>query len=307
MKRLLLPALAPLFLAACQDLPHKPAAAASTSAAVMIEGEYDNHEQVWAAREGGSAVAPAHVVVTVEPAGRDWAIWRVHFDAAQTMDAVWALRRVDASTWLPHRAIVAAPGSGKAFDATQWAPLDACALRGSVSPAAMRVSADAAACGALVPGLGVQAALLPIAIESAGEWLHVRLYVDQARGVDARVDARRVAWFGGWAAINGAGPGAAADSRDWHMDRNIRLGSEGGSSPLLWRDGKRSGWSLALERLTYRDGNVPVLKLSVVEDAGGSTLAYAWANPEATRIGLNLGWVQIGLERSPPAARPGPP
>jgi hypothetical protein len=42
---------------------------------------------------------------------------------------------------------------------------------------------------------------------------------------------------------------------------------------------------------------VPVLKLSVVGDADGSTLAYAWANPEATRIGINLGWVQVGLER----------
>ena len=51
-----------------------------------------------------------------------------------------------------------------------------------------------------------------------------------------------------------------------------------------------------LERLTYREGNVPVLKLSVVGDADGSTLAYAWANPEATRIGINLGWVQVGLD-----------
>jgi hypothetical protein len=39
-----------------------------------------------------------------------------------------------------------------------------------------------------------------------------------------------------------------------------------------------------------------VLKLSVVGDADGATLAYAWANPEATRIGINLGWVQVGLD-----------
>lgn len=39
-----------------------------------------------------------------------------------------------------------------------------------------------------------------------------------------------------------------------------------------------------------------IRKLSVVEDASGQTLAYAWANPEATRIGINLGWVQVGLE-----------
>ena len=39
-----------------------------------------------------------------------------------------------------------------------------------------------------------------------------------------------------------------------------------------------------------------MLKLSVVDDASGRTLAYAWTNPEATRIGINLGWVQVGLE-----------
>jgi hypothetical protein len=88
----------------------------------------------------------------------------------------------------------------------------------------------------------------------------------------------------------------------------VRIGSEGGRYALHWRDGAPSGYSLALERLTYRDGNVPVLKLSVVSDADGSTLAYAWANPEATRIGINLGWVQIGLSREDqPVAAAGAP
>jgi hypothetical protein len=53
---------------------------------------------------------------------------------------------------------------------------------------------------------------------------------------------------------------------------------------------------------------VPVLKLSVVSDADGSTLAYAWANTEATRIGINLGWVQVGLSREDqPVAAAGAP
>ena len=87
------------------------------------------------------------------------------------------------------------------------------------------------------------------------------------------------------------------------MDRKVSLGSEGGRYPLAFRDGNPSGYSLVLERLTYRDGNVPVLKLSVVDDRNGRTFAYAWANPEATRIGLNVGWVQVGLDRAPAQAR----
>ena len=81
------------------------------------------------------------------------------------------------------------------------------------------------------------------------------------------------------------------------MDRSVQLANEGGRTPLAWRDGQPSGYSLVLERLAYQDGNVPVLKLSVVEDSTGRTLAYAWADPHAERIGINLGWVQAGLER----------
>ncbi len=257
-------------------------------------GDYDNHEQVWSARGTAAPAASAHVVVTVEQPARDWMVWHVRFAAAQPMQASWALRRTGTNGWLPHRAMLAQPGTGKAFESAQWTPLDACALRGT----ATRASADVAACTAIVPGLGAQAALLPIAFDADGEWLRVRLYSDQARGADARSDLRRVVWFDGWAAINGGGPSAAADSTDWHMDRSLHLASESGRWPLRWRDGKPSGWSLALERLTYRDGNIPVLKLSVVDDASGGTLAYAWANPEATRIGINLGWVQVGLERA---------
>lgn len=304
MKRLLL--LAPLVLAACQSQPHRFAESASTTASTAIEGQYDNHEQVWAAGEGGAS-PPAHVVVAIEPTQRsDWTIWHVRLDATPPLSAAWAMRRVDA-TWLPHRALVVAPASGDAFDAQQWTPLDACALRGAAASNGMRADADVAACSAIAPGIGTQAALLPVALEAEGEWLRLRLYADQARGAEARTEARRVAYFNGWAAINGGGPGAAADSRDWHMDRNIRLGTEGGRAPLLWRDGKRSGYSLGLERLTYRDGNVPVLKLSILDDADGRTLAYAWANPQATRIGINLGWVQVGLDRSSSAIRPGSP
>jgi hypothetical protein len=55
--------------------------------------------------------------------------------------------------------------------------------------------------------------------------------------------------------------------------------------------------------LTYRDGSTPVLKLSLIEDAGDHAVAYAWANPEATSIGINLGWVQVGLTRDAASAK----
>lgn len=295
----------PFLLAACQTVPQAGSprrAVPAHSSSALFEGVFDNHEQVWAARENAAAIAPPHVVVTLEPTSHtDWSIWRVHYQATPALDAVWALRRTEnadgSTTLLPYRAAQATTSApGRAFDADQWTPLEACTLRGKTSAGHLQVAADVAACAAIVPGIGADAALLPILIEREGEWLRVRLYADQARGADAREEARKVQVFGGWAAVNGAGPNAAA-GKDWHMNRAVRLGNEGGRAALLWRDGKLSGYSLGLERLTYREGNVPVLKLSVVDDASGRTLGYAWANPEATRIGINLGWLQVGLER----------
>jgi hypothetical protein len=285
-----------LALAACQSTNvRKPASSQTGTGAQAVQGTYDNHEQVWRAAEASPAATRApHVVVSIEATNHaEWSIWHVHLDAAPPLDATWAMRKTDAATMIPHRAMVATPAAATSFDAQQWTPLDACALRS----AGARFSADLAACTAIAPGIGAEAALLPLDIESEGEWLHVRIYADQARGADVREDARFVHWFGGWAAINGGGPKADADSRDWHMDRSVRIGSEGGRYPLKWRDGAASGYSLALERLTYREGNVPVLKLSVIDDRDGRALSYAWANPEATRVGINLGWVQVGLDR----------
>jgi hypothetical protein len=310
MNRILLTWLLILPLAACQTLQtglsgHASTMAGSSSALV---GNFDNHEQVWAAgAQGANTIASPHVVVAIEPTGRDgWSFWRVHLDAATSLDAVWAMQRIgsDAGTLelRPHRAIAPMPADGRPFDPAQWVALDACTLRGTATSTGLRASVDVAACTALAPGIGPQTALLPLTVEHEGEWLHVRLYADQARGATARADARKVAMFTGWAAVNGAGPNSVADSNDWHTDRTLRIGTEGGHVALRWRDGSASGYSLMLERLTYREGNVPVLKLSIVEEESGRALAYAWANPEASRIGINLGWVQVGLDRVAAAA-----
>jgi len=286
-------------LAACQDMPRKPSATHAKVATQALEGEFDNHEQAWLAHENTPGnVPPPHVVVSVEPTRvADWAVWHVRLDATPELTATWAMHSVaqadGTSVWTPHRALASNTAPPSAFDAAQWTPLDACALRGKTG---QRMDADRAQCTAIAPGIGAEAALLPLSVDHEGEFLHVRLYADQARGADAREDARLVRWFRGWAALNGGGPKADASSNDWHMDRGVRIGSEGGRFALKWRDGNSSGYSLVLERLTYREGNVPVLKLSVVEDADGHALVYAWANPEATRIGINLGWVQVGLD-----------
>ncbi len=112
----------------------------------------------------------------------------------------------------------------------------------------------------------------------------------------------RVPVYTGWVALNGAGAQARAANDDWHLQNDLHL-MLGERAPLHWRDGKAAGYSLQLSRRDYPERHLVVLQLDVVDDASGSTLAYAWTDSNAASIGINLGWVQVGLQRegTPPA------
>ncbi len=296
---LLLLLLAPILLAACQNSPaRKTSPVDSTSSQrAWFDGEYDNHEQVVQAQ--GSAVPRVRLEITpLQKPG--WYSWNVRHSGSSELTTTWVMRSLKSVNGTleltPYRALLETPTLGKDFNPDQWVALEACALRGSATASGLSVRSDLPTCSTVVPGIGATAALLPLTVDHDGDSLRVRLYADQARGPDARVDARKVRWYSGWAAVNGAGPDARPESNDWHMNRDLRISNEGGKAALKWRDGQSSGYTLELERATYRDGNVPVVKLSVIDDASGRVVSYSWANPEATRIGINLGWIQVGLD-----------
>lgn len=291
-----------LSLGACAALPrHAPPSPASGSSASLwqqLPGDYDNHEQVWQAMQTKSALPPQHLkhrIKTVPDSDGQWD-WTVSMPRikGKPQHATWRYRlRVLANgqrMLTPQRALPATAGA-----APQWATLAPCAMTGGMQDGVLQMHADVAACSAILPGLGADGALLPTRFSFDGNMLRVATYADQPRGDTAVENARRARWFDGWVAINGGGPHAKADNHDWHVHRNLHLHDEGGREAILWRDGKPSGYSLLLERLTYAKRDTSVLKLSLVRDSDGDTVAYAWANPLATQIGLNLGWVQVGL------------
>jgi hypothetical protein len=119
----------------------------------------------------------------------------------------------------------------------------------------------------------------------------------------AALPATQPRWFVGWAAINGGGPQAKSSNTDWHVQSDLRLSDGGGRVPLRWRDGVASGYSLELKRQEYPERKLTVLQLEVVEDSGGKTLTYVWASEKADAIGLNLGWLQVGLQQEPIAVK----
>jgi hypothetical protein len=292
-----------LALAACGCAAMKTGSTAPAASAgdplAQLPGDYDNHAQVWQAVQDQAALVPAHVhqrIVAVPKTDDQWD-WTLRMDRSkgQPLEATWryVLRHLDDGRLLltPQRALPAAQGSTDA----QWATLAPCAMSGQEKDGVLQLAADVAACSAILPGLGGEGALLPLRLRVDGSVIDVATFADQARGAQAIERAARVRWFDGWTAINGAGPNAQADSKDWHLHRDLHLHDQGGTAAILWRDGKPSGYSLKLEQLDYRERGTEVLKLSLIRDSDGGTVAYAWANPAATQIGLNLGWLQTGL------------
>jgi hypothetical protein len=296
-----------------------PDAGAISRLDAALAGEYDNHEQVQSAAveaHAGTALAVPHLREEFRPLSRDhggslW-LWRLHtLGQKNPADAVWLYLLSGASdgngvVLTPYRAID--PAVAKAafsdrqdkfkFVAAQWAELAPCAQRGEWKNTQFRAAADTATCSALLPGLGESASLLPLRLSLNGDMLHTTTFADLARGTQASIDARRLRWFSGWAAINGGGPKAKAGNQDWHVQKNLRLSSEGGRVQLHWRDGAASGYSLELERKMYTERKLAVLQLNVIDDASGQTIDYAWTNPEGAAIGFNLGWLQIGLTQA---------
>ncbi len=291
--------------------PAGPEKISPRTLAEMLSGEYDNHEQVWRSQNATPAAPVHHRLLLAAHQAENHAVllWRLDLMAKTPLTAIWLYRiesRADGKSiqLIPHRAIDPSKMAARVsdpkpfeFNDAEWTAFPACTLVGEWKHAQLNAAVDRILCNAVLPELGETSALLPLRVSNLEEGLSVATLADQARGEDADERARRVRWFGGWSALNGAGPQAKADSNDWHSRYDLRLHNEGGRTPLRWRDGAASGYSIELSRLTYAESKTPVLKLAVIEDASGKTLIYTWANPEATRIGINMGWLQIGLEQ----------
>ena len=164
----------------------------------------------------------------------------------------------------------------------------------------MRTAATSSFRGTLITALAVPLAfpplvVLPLKLTFDGDTLSTVTFADQARGATASIDARRIRFFTGWSAINGGGPKMQKANQDWHARKDLRASNEGGRVPIRWRDGAASGYSIELVRRTYAERKLSVLQLDVIEDATGQTIDYAWADPSTSIIGINLGWLQVGL------------
>lgn len=100
--------------------------------------------------------------------------------------------------------------------------------------------------------------------------------------------------FRGWAGVR---PQGSRDDQQWRVADAFELHTEGDRIPLQDAAGDSLGYVLRLARTPYRRDQPDILRLELLDGDSGELLAYAFADPRAEQIGLNLGWFQAGLKR----------
>jgi hypothetical protein len=75
--------------------------------------------------------------------------------------------------------------------------------------------------------------------------------------------------------------------------RDVEVHDQGKWIAFRDEQGNRTKYAFELSQLRYGQ-KVPVLKLAVYEEGRDQAVAYSWADPKATRIGINLRWFQVG-------------
>lgn len=91
----------------------------------------------------------------------------------------------------------------------------------------------------------------------------------------------------------------------YDVARGIRVHDQGHTVPVKGPGEAPSRFSFDLARLRSAESRIAVLRLAVLEQGKAQSLAYAWAEREAGRLGINLRWLQVGC-RLQDDARPAP-
>jgi hypothetical protein len=171
------------------------ASAVSANVGSLLQGRFDNGQQLSKAPAGAENPIP-HVVVTIEPTRqKDWSLWHVHIetDADTSFDQTWAMEtRVEhdgSGALIPYYQFKqTSEPVASSFTSDGWLSLEACALRGDFTKARIEAMSEGEPCVAVSMSVGARRALLPVGFVSEGKTLHLDMNL---RGIRTRIDADR--------------------------------------------------------------------------------------------------------------------
>jgi len=110
------------------------------------------------------------------------------------------------------------------------------------------------------------------------------------------VKNRKVRYYTGWVWIHKDGPtGDQAERKKYSFRRDVMIHNEGQKIPILYDDGSESPYLLELAQLTYQNTRTAILKMAVIDKVTNKNVFYIWAQPDGWRVGINHGWIQVGL------------
>lgn len=111
---------------------------------------------------------------------------------------------------------------------------------------------------------------------------------------DIQLEFNRQSEYRGWAGkLNES---ADAEEDQWLLAQPFVLHNQGDSLELYDNADRSLGYRVELARILYRADQPEVLRLAIIDKSTGKQVAYNWANADATQIGINLGWLQVGMQ-----------
>ncbi len=120
------------------------------------------------------------------------------------------------------------------------------------------------------------------------------LNTDTAMADDIKLEFNRQSEYRGWAGkLNES---AETEQDQWLLAQPFVLHNQGDSLELFDNADRSLGYRVELARVLYRADQPEVLRLAVIDTSTGKQVAYNWANADATQIGINLGWLQVGMQ-----------
>jgi hypothetical protein len=114
------------------------------------------------------------------------------------------------------------------------------------------------------------------------------------QGDDRIFRFNRMLQFQGWAGLKSEG------EAEWQLATPLEIWSDGGTAQLLNINGEQMGYRIRLARVRWRTDQAAILRLDLLNDQTGEIIAYSFADNDAGMLGINLGWIQVGLVQTLP-------
>jgi hypothetical protein len=122
----------------------------------------------------------------------------------------------------------------------------------------------------------------------------------QPIAADAVLSLQKHQNWDGWAGIRADENLAADNPAAWRLATPFSVRDDGRVAPLVDAAGDAIGYGIQLAYLSWHSNKPPFLRLAVIDIETGKLLAYSWSVPGAAQLGMNLDWLQVGLQRQSP-------